>query len=293
VSTVAEPGHRNDGPTAATTPPLVELRGGPGGINVAALGELWAFREVLWAFVVRFVKVKYKQAFVGIGWAIIQPVAAALVLAFVLGRLADVPSEGVPYLLFALAGMVGWTYFSTAAGTAMESLVDDRELLRKVYFPRETLPLGAVGAGLVDLGPGLLTLFVFAAAYGELPTVAWLALPLPLVLLVLSAAALGLAFAGLNVYYRDIRYAMPYVLQLGLFLSPVLYPARLIDEPWRTVYEIVNPVAAALDGLRTIVARGDWPDWGVTFAALGWAIVLVLAGYAILKRLERGFADRA
>jgi lipopolysaccharide transport system permease protein len=293
VSTVAEPGHRNDGPTAATAPPLVELRGGPGGINVAALGELWAFREVLWAFVVRFVKVKYKQAFVGIGWAIIQPVAAALVLAFVLGRLADVPSEGVPYLLFALAGMVGWTYFSTAAGTAMESLVDDRELLRKVYFPRETLPLGAVGAGLVDLGPGLLTLFVFAAAYGELPTLAWLALLLPLVLLVLSAAALGLAFAGLNVYYRDIRYAMPYVLQLGLFLSPVLYPARLIDEPWRTVYEIVNPVAAALDGLRTIVARGDWPDWGVTFAALGWAIMLVLAGYAILKRLERGFADRA
>jgi len=243
--------------------------------------------------VVRFVKVKYKQAFVGIGWAIIQPVVAALVLAFVLGRLADVPSEGVPYLLFALAGMVGWTYFSTAAGTAMESLVDDRELLRKVYFPRETLPLGAVAAGLVDLAPALLTLFVFAAAYGELPTLAWLALPLPLVLLVLSAAALGLAFAGLNVYYRDVRYAMPYVLQLGLFLSPVLYPARLIDEPWRTVYEIVNPVAAALDGLRTIVARGDWPDWGVTFAALGWGIMLVLAGYAILKRLERGFADRA
>jgi lipopolysaccharide transport system permease protein len=230
---------------------------------------------------------------VGIGWAIIQPVVAALVLAFVLGRLADVPSEGIPYLLFALAGMVGWTYFSTAAGTAMESLVDDRELLRKVYFPRETLPLGAVAAGLVDLAPALLTLFVFAAAYGELPTLAWLALPLPLVLLVLSAAALGLAFAGLNVYYRDVRYAMPYVLQLGLFLSPVLYPARLIDEPWRTVYEIANPVAAALDGLRTIVARGDPPEWGVTFAALGWAVVLVLAGYAILKRLERGFADRA
>ena len=262
-------------------------------MNAAALAELWVFREVFWAFTVRFVKVKYKQAFVGIGWAVIQPVVAAAVLGLTLGRLTNVPSEGIPYLLFALAGMVGWTYFSTAAGTAMESLVDDRELLRKVYFPRETLPLGAVAGAIVDLAPALLTLFVFAFAYGELPTPAWLALPLPLVLLVLTAAALGLAFAGLNVYYRDVRYAMPYVLQLGLFLSPVLYPSRLLDEPWRTVYEIANPVAAALDGLRTIVARGDWPDWSVTFAALAWSMVLTLLGYAILKRLERGFADRA
>ena len=268
------------------------MRGGPSRLRLENLLELWAFREVVWAFLLRFVKVKYKQALVGVGWAVIQPAAAAIVLSLVVKGLGDAPSEGMPYLLFALAGTVGWTYFSGAAGTAMDSLVTDRELLRKVYFPREALPLGAVGAALVDLAPALVTLVVVAFGYGKLPTLSWVALPLPLLLLVLPAAALGLAFAGLNVYYRDVRYAMPFILQLGFFLTPVLYPAQIIDEPWQTVYEIGNPVAAALGALRAIVGRGDWPDWGVTFAALGWALLLVLVGYALFKRLERGFADR-
>jgi len=270
----------------------LELRGGPARVRYENLVELWAFREVVWAFLLRFVKVKYKQALVGVGWAVIQPVAAAIVLSLVVSGIGDVPSEGMPYLLFALAGTVGWTYFSGAAGTAMDSLVTDRELLRKVYFPREALPLGAVGAALVDLAPALVTLIVVAFAYGELPTVAWVALPLPLLLLVVAASGLGLAFAALNVYYRDVRYAMPFIFQLGFFVTPVLYPAQIIDEPWRSLYEVGNPVAAALGALRAIVGKGDWPEWGVTFAAMGWALLLVLGAYALFKRLERGFADR-
>lgn len=272
--------------------PVLEIRGGAGGVSRESLRELWAFREVLWAFLLRQVKVKYKQAAVGIGWAVLQPAFSALLFAVFLGRLAKVPSEGAPYLLFALAGMVGWTFFSAAAGSAMESLVADQAMLRKVYFPREVLPLAAVGAAAVDLLPGLATLAVAAALYGIAPAPSWLALPLPLLLLALSAAALGLGLSGLNVYYRDVRHALPFALQLGLFATPVAYPLGLVPAGWRTLYAVANPAAAGIDGLRRIVVHGRWPDWGTSAGALVWTLALLVLGYALFKRLERGFADR-
>jgi lipopolysaccharide transport system permease protein len=272
--------------------PLLEIAGGPGGVSRDSLRELWIFREVLFAFVVRQVKVKYKQAAVGVGWAVIQPVVAAGLFALFLGKLSNVGSEGAPYLLFALAGMVAWTYFSGAAGLAMESLITDQALLRKVYFPREVLPLAAVGAVFVDFLPALGTLVVASLLYGVTPTVTWLALPLPAVLLAVTAAAFGLGLSGLNVYYRDVRYALPFVLQLGLFASPVVYPLSALPGTWRTVYAILNPVAAAIDALRRIVIHQAWPHFGVTFAALGWACLLAVGAYAFFKRLERGFSDR-
>lgn len=279
-------------PTPAQEKPLLEVSGGPGGVSRESLRELWIFREVLFAFLVRQVKVKYKQAAVGIGWAVIQPIAAAALFALFLGHIAGIASDGAPYLLFALAGMVAWTYFSGAAGNAMESLITDQALLRKVYFPREVLPLAAVGAGLVDLLPGLATLVVVAGVYGIAPSVVWLALPLPVIVLVVAATAFGLGLSGLNVYYRDVRYALPFVLQLGLFASPVVYPLSAVPGAWRTVYAILNPVAAAIDALRRIVIHQTWPDFAVTFAALGWALLLALGAYVLFKRLERGFSDR-
>jgi lipopolysaccharide transport system permease protein len=272
--------------------PMLEVSGGPGGISRESLHELWIFREVLYAFLVRQVKVKYKQAAIGIGWAVIQPVIAAALFALFLGKLSNVGSEGAPYLLFALAGMAAWTYFSGAAGGAMESLISDQALLRKVYFPREVLPLAAVGAGLVDFLSALGTLLVAALLYGLMPAVPWLVLPLPVLLLAVSAAALGLGLSGINVYYRDVRYALPFVLQLGLFASPIVYPLSAVPGTWRTVYAILNPVAAAIDALRRIVIHQTWPDFSVTFAALGWALLLALGGYVLFKRLERGFSDR-
>lgn len=279
-------------PAPAQEKPLLEVSGGRGGVSRESLRELWIFRGVLFAFLVRQVKVKYKQAAVGIGWAVIQPVAAAALFALVLGKLSNVGSEGSPYLLFALAGMAAWTYFSGAAGTAMESLIADQALLRKVYFPREVLPLAAVGAGLVDFLPALGTLIVAALLYGVMPAVSWLVLPLPVLLLAVSAAAFGLGLSGLNVYYRDVRYALPFVLQLGLFASPIVYPLSAVPGAWRTVYAILNPVAAAIDALRRIVIHQTWPDFAVTFAALGWALLLALGAYVFFKRLERGFSDR-
>jgi ABC-type polysaccharide/polyol phosphate export permease len=240
---------------------------------------------------VRFVKVKYKQAAVGIGWAVVQPVLAAAIFSLFLGRLTDVASEGSPYLLFALAGMVGWTYFAGAAGSASESLVGDQALLRKVYFPREVIPLAAVLSAIVDLVPGLATLAVVAGAYGVAPSLPWLALPLVLLVLVAAAAAFGLALSCINVYYRDVRYVLPFVLQLGLFASPVVYSLAAIPGSWREAYAILNPVAAGIDGIRQVVVHQSWPDLPLTAGALGWSLLALLAAYALFKRLERGFAD--
>lgn len=272
--------------------PVLDVEGGPGGVSREAIRELWVFREVLWAFAVRQVKVKYKQAAIGVGWAIVQPVAAAALFALFLGRFANVGSEGVPYLLFALSGTVVWTYFSASASSASESLVTDSALLRKVFFPREVLPLAAIVAGLVDFAPAFLTLVVASLLYGLFPTVTWLALPLVVAIAILAAVAFGLGLSGINVYYRDVRYVLPFVLQLGLFASPVVYSVDGIPSSWRAVYEILNPLAAAIDGVRRIVIHAEWPQLGITFGALGWCMFLVVGGYALFKRLERGFADR-
>ena len=282
VAAIAEPSAK----------PVLDVEGGPGGVSREALRELWVFREVLWAFAVRQVKVKYKQAAIGVGWAVLQPVAAAALFAVFLGRVANVSSEGVPYILFALSGTVVWMYFSGSASSASESLVTDSALLRKVFFPREVLPLAAILAGLVDFVPGFLTLVVASLLYGIVPGVTWVALPLVLVIAVLSAVAFGLGLSGMNVYYRDVRYVLPFVLQLGLFATPVVYSVDGIPAGWRGLYEVLNPLAAAIEGVRRIVLHGEWPQFGITFAALGWCALLVIGGYALFKRLERGFADR-
>jgi ABC-type polysaccharide/polyol phosphate export permease len=195
-------------------------------------------------------------------------------------------------MLFALSGTVVWTYFSASASSASESLVSDSALLRKVFFPREVLPLSAILAGLVDFIPAFVTLVVASLLYGFFPTVSWLALPLVIVVPILAAVAFGLGLSGLNVYYRDVRYVLPFILQLGLFASPVVYSVDGIPASWRGIYEVLNPLAAAIDGMRRIVVHGEWPEFGITLAALGWSVLLVVGGYALFKRLERGFTDR-
>lgn len=271
--------------------PVIEVEG-RGRLSLGALKELWQFREVLGAFTARQIKVRYKQASIGIGWAVLQPVLSAVLFAVFLGSVAKIPSEGLPYLLFALSGMVCWTFFSGAAGQAMESLVADQALLRKVYFPREILPLAGVAAALVDLVPAMAILAVFAAASGFTPGLTWLALPIPILLMVVSAAALGLVLSGINAYYRDARHALPFVLQIGLFASPVVWSLSEIPERWRFVYSVANPVAAGIDGVRRVTLHSQWPDPVVTLAALAWSAAGLGVGYYFFKRLERGITDR-
>jgi lipopolysaccharide transport system permease protein len=272
--------------------PVLEISGGAGRITRDALAELWMFRGVLWAFTVREVKVRYKQAAIGVGWAILQPVVAAAIFALFLGRYAGLSSEGVPYLLFALAGMVPWTYFSNAALNGSQALVANESMLRKLYFPREVLPFSSDLASLVDLLPGIAVLAVAVILYGGSPELTWIAIPVPVVLLLVFAAAISVALSAVNVYYRDVKYALPFLIQIGLFLSPVVYPLSSIPEQWRDVYVVLNPVATAIDDLRLIMLHGEWPSWGTSALALGWSLLLLVLGYALFKRLERGFADR-
>jgi lipopolysaccharide transport system permease protein len=271
---------------------VLEVVGGPGRLTWDSFRELWHFREVQLAFAARQLKVRYKQAAVGAGWVVLQPLIAAGIFAIFLGRYANVPSEGVPFFLLALAGMTCWTYFAGGVNTGADSLVANQNLLRKIFFPREILPLTPVISGLVDFGVALGVLVVTTFAFGIAPTVAWLALPVPALILVVFTAACTLGLSSLNVYYRDVRYVLPFALQLGLFASPVAYPLSLIPSGWRELYAIANPIAAAIDALRRIVLHGQWPDPSVTFGALAWSLVLLILAALLFKRLERGFSDR-
>jgi len=282
----------NPTPDASRHLPVLVVRGGRGRLSGDTLRENWEFREVFRSFVIRRIKVKYKQATVGIGWAVLQPMLAAAIFAVFFGHLAHVPSDGMPYLLFALAGTVVWSYFSSAAGLAMESLVLDQGLLRKVYFPREFLPLSAVVAGLLDLAAGTLTLIAVAALYGIGPAISWIALPIPMLIAVLACAAFGLAASAINTYYRDARHAMPFILQLIMYLSPVLYPLSIVPDRWQLPYAILNPLAGSIDGFREIVLKGGWGGAEITAASLLSSFVYFVIAYATFKYVERGFTDR-
>ena len=260
--------------------------------SAATARELWEYREVLLALVIRYFKVKYKQAAIGVGWVIAQPLLAALLFSIFLGRFAHLPSEHVPYFVFALAGLTAWNFFSSAVASAADSIIRDATVLRKVYFPREAVPLSAVGAALVDLPAALVLLLVVALAYGIRPSLAWLLLPVPILILVIAAAGLGLLMATLNVYYRDIRYVLPFVLQALLFATPIVYSIQLVPERWRLLYGTLNPVATAVEDLRRMVLHGVWPDPLRNLAALGASLVLLAGAYYLLKLLERDFADR-
>lgn len=254
--------------------------------------ELWRYREVLFAFVVRHVKVRYKQAAIGVGWSVLQPIFASLLFALFLGRFAHVGSEGLPYFVFALAGMVLWTFFAISVGSSAESLIRDAAMVRKVYFPRTILPLSAVGAALVDLPAALLVLFGSVLVTGGRPTWYWLLVPLPVALTVLTAVSLGLVTSALNVFYRDVRHALPFLLQVLLFSSPVVYSLDVVPARWRTVYESLNPLAAAIEDMRRVVLHGTSPDWIVNGVAIVWLLVLLSGATLVFRSLEKDFADR-
>lgn len=257
-----------------------------------SIGEIWQYREVLLAFVVRHIKVRYKQAAIGVGWSVLQPLLASILFAVFLGRFAHLSSEGGPYFVFAMTGMVLWTFFATALTSSAESLIRDAAMVQKVYFPRQILPLSAVGAALVDLPAAVLVLVGALLLTGSRPNITWILIPLPVLLMLIAATALGLITSSLNVYYRDVRHALPFLLQVILFSSPVIYSLSVVPERWRPIYEILNPVAVSIDDLRRILLHGTWPEPAVNIAAAAWLILLLAGGSLLFRSLERDFADR-
>jgi len=259
------------------------------GIRLAELGELWSHRELIWVLATRDVRVRYRQTVLGVAWAVLRPILAAALMTLVFGRLARLPSDGLPYALFALLGVVPWTFFSGAVASASESLLGAQALVTRVYFPRLALPLAALGAPLVDLAVSLVLALGFALSSGLRPSATWTLVPVGLAILFLAAAGLGAGLAALNALFRDVRHLVPFALQLALYASPVVYPASLVPERYRAAY-FLNPVAGALEAFRGGVA-GSPPDPALLAISGASALALLIAGVTLFLRVERRLAD--
>jgi lipopolysaccharide transport system permease protein len=254
------------------------------------LQELWAYRELLYFFMWRDVKVRYKQTVLGVLWVVLQPLMMMLVFAFLFGKTVGIRSDGVSYPLFAYAGLVMWTFFSSAVNAAGNSLVNSAGLITKVYFPRMLVPAAAVGAVLVDFAVSFMPLAVLMIFWKVPVTSGLLLIPLFIVLVVMLALGFGMWMAALNVKYRDIKMALPFLLQLWFFASPIIYPLSLIQGKLRWVLAL-NPMAGIIEGFRASLyghKSFDWPAIG--FAAVVAIVFLVYSTYSF-RRAERQFAD--
>jgi lipopolysaccharide transport system permease protein len=259
------------------------------GLRRPDLGELWEHRELAAFLALRDFKVRYKQAIFGAAWAILQPLAGVIVFTIVFRRFANVPSEGIPYPVFALVGLSVWSYVSTSVTRATQSLVTNSALVTKVYFPRLLAPIAAVLPALPDLVLSLSVLAVFMPIYDVTPTAAILTLPLWFALLVVAALGLGLWLGTLNVTYRDINQAIALLIQLWLFVSPVAYPSSSVPETWQPVY-FLNPMAGVIEGFRWSLIGLPWPG-PYLFVSVASSIVVLIIGVAYFERTERRFAD--
>lgn len=256
-----------------------------------ALRELWAFRGTVLAFAERDVRVKYKQAVLGIAWALIQPLAFLGIFAVFFGRVAKIAGDGIPYAAFALTALIPWNYLSTVVSFGSSALLSDASLVRKVYFPREAPVIAAAVAALVDFAAGLLAFLVLGPVLGA--HLSWTALvaPLLLPLVALPAIGLSLTFAALNVYYRDFRYALPLGVQLWMFASPVAYPLTKLPAEWQLLYAFLNPVAGPLEGFRRVLGLGALPSGELLLASLAGGLIWLWLGFRVFKAMEPSFAD--
>jgi lipopolysaccharide transport system permease protein len=272
------------------TPETIRLQPTTGFSRVLAPSELWRYRDLAAQIAMRDITVRYRQTALGGAWAVLQPIGFMVVFSLFFGQLAGVPSDGLPYPLFSLAALVPWTFFANALLLGSDSLVSNSALVSKIYFPRIFMPAGVVVAGFVDLGISLVILLAIVLIWGFVPSVA--ILTLPLLIAIAAAAALGTsaALSAINVRYRDVRYVVPFAIQMWLFATPIAYPSSLIDEPWRTI-SAINPMVGVVEGFRwATLGTGDAP-WNLITVSAASAVVLFVAGLAYFDRVERAFAD--
>jgi ABC-2 type transport system permease protein/lipopolysaccharide transport system permease protein len=257
----------------------------------ASLGHLWQVREVVRALAEREFRVRYKQAFLGVAWALIAPVALMIIFSLLFSRVARVDTGDVPYAVFAFVGLVPWTFFSVAVLQGGMSLLINAPLIQKVSFPREVFPVASTVVAGIDALVSLVVLVVIMLVTGTVPqpTTVWV----PLLLLIQLAFVLGITFvlSVLIVFFRDLRHGLPIILQLGLFATPVAYGIEAVPERFRLLYAALNPLGPVIDGYRRVVLYGQAPDWGPTLVAAISAAVVFFGGYLIFKRLEGPLAD--
>jgi homopolymeric O-antigen transport system permease protein len=254
------------------------------------LRELWQYRDLLTILVERDIKLRYKQTALGIIWVILQPLIAALIFAAIFGRLAKLPSDGAPYLLFVFCGLTAWSYFSQALQRASNSLVSNAQLVSKVYFPRLLIPLAHTLAVLLDFVVMLVILFVLMGIYGVAPTMRLLALPFFLLLATLTATGISLWFSALSVKYRDFMYALPFLIQIWMYASPVVYPASIVPAKWQTWFAI-NPAVGFIEGFRWSALGRSALDQRMLVITILVSLLSFLSGAFFFRRVERQFAD--
>lgn len=254
------------------------------------LEELWDYRELLYFLVWRDVKVRYRQTAIGAAWAIVQPLTAMVIFSIVFGRLAGLPSDGLPYPVFAYCALLPWQLFAYSLAESTASVVAGQHLISKVYFPRLVMPMSVVAVGLVDFVFAFTVLIGLMAFYGIAPTWAMVTVPLWAAFAVATALSVGFWLAALNVRYRDIRYVVPFLLQLWLFATPVAYATSLVPEQWRGIYAL-NPMVGVVDGFRwALLGRSSGPGLTVVVSA-AVVTVLLITGLYYFRRMERDFAD--
>jgi len=244
-----------------SSPVITYIRPSQGWVSLK-LDELWEYRELLYFLTWRDIKVRYKQTLLGAAWAIIQPLFTMVVFSLFFGRLAGIPSDGIPYPIFSFAALVPWSFFSTGLSNSSNSLVGSANLLKKVYFPRLAIPISTVLSGVIDFALAFVVLLGMMLFYGMTPTLNIVWLPLLLLLALITSLGVGLWLSALNVQFRDVRYTIPFITQAWMFITPIVYPSSLLPEPWRTLYGI-NPMAGVVEGFRwrSSLFR-HWQRWG-------------------------------
>lgn len=255
------------------------------------LGEIWEYRELLGFLIWRDIKVRYKQTLLGGLWAILQPFLTMLLFSLFFGRLARIPSDGLPYPLFCYTALVPWSFFANGLTQSSNSLVGSANLITKVYFPRLAIPLATILAGVIDFALALVVLLGMIGWYGIRPTwqVVWI--PLFLGLALVTSLGVGLWLSALNVQFRDVRYVVPFLAQFWMLATPIAYPSSLLREPWRTLYGI-NPMAGVVEGFRWALLGVSGRTGALWWVSAGAAILLLVSGAFYFRRMEKSFADR-
>lgn len=276
-------------PNSALPVPLVRIRPPRGWVSLQ-LREVWEYRELLYFLVWRDVKVRYKQTALGVGWVVIQPLATTLIFTIIFGNLAKIPSENLPYAVFAMAGLIPWNYFAGAFARGGASLVGSANLISKVYFPRLIVPLSSIMVGLIDSAIVFLVLLGLMLFYGIVPRAEIVTLPLFLLLAVATALGVSLWLSALNVQYRDVGYLVPFIAQFWMYATPIVYPASLIPDKWRVLYGL-NPMTGVVEGFRwALFGTGEGPGPMLAVSTLMVLAVLISGAY-FFKRMEDTFAD--
>ncbi len=253
------------------------------------LSELWYYRELLYFLTLRDVKVRYKQTLMGLAWVIIQPLATMLIFTLVFNRFVRLDAGSLPYPLFALSGLLLWLFFANAVTNSTNSLVSNANLITKVYFPRMFIPAASVGAGLVDLGVAFLLLIVMSFYYGVTLTLNILFLPIIILMMTVLALGVGLLSAALTVKYRDLRHALPFIIQLWMFASPVIYPTSIVPARWKWLL-MINPVAGIIEGFRASLTGSPF-DWLHLSVSAAITLALFVFSVYVFRRFENTFAD--